>query len=256
MKYSVFYRTYRGDFQWLKYSLATLKKHLKDYSEIVIVMPPGDYGLLKEQMGQWDLPKGIVTYRDNTFEGDDYLGQQACKLRAYEYASFPLILFVDSDMMFKADTNLDQFMKDGKPCILKTSYADLAGTPEQGTDKLGAACVWKPITEKAAGFPVEFEYMRRLPLLYYRSTIKALTWYFIEQHGENVESYLHKLTDRSFSEFNLLGAYTEWKKSEASKYYFLDTSKEELPILNSRQYWSWGGLTPEIETEIKKILKD
>jgi len=211
MKYSVFYRTYRGDFLWLKYSLMSLKKCLTGYSEIVIVTPKADYDLLKEEMKGWDLPKGIVTFRD-VLEPlkDDYLGQQLCKLKAYEYVSFPYVLFVDSDAIFTTATTVENFLKDGKPCILKTSYKDLGATMEQGTDNPGAACVWKPITEKALGEPVEFEYMRRLPLFYRRDSIKNLSWYFVDKHGVSIEDYVRSIPDRSFSEFNLLGAYIEF----------------------------------------------
>jgi hypothetical protein len=247
MKYSVFYRTYRGDFQWLKYSLASLKKYLAGYSEIVIVTPKADYDLLKEEMKGWDLPKGIVTFRD-VLEPlkDDYLGQQLCKLKAYEYVSFPYVLFVDSDAIFITPTTVEDFLRDGKPCILKTSYSSLEG------DVLN----WKPITEKALGEPVEFEYMRRLPLFYRRDSIKNLSWYFMEKHGVSLEDYVRSLSDRSFSEFNLLGAYIEFKKSECKNYYFLDTAKEELPEKVVKQYWSWGRLTPEIENEIKSFIND
>lgn len=252
MKYSVFYRSYRGDFEWLKYSLSSLKKFLKDYSEIVIVVPKQDYDLIKQELKSWDIPKGIVVYRDLTWAQDDYMAQQITKIKSFNYVSFPYILFVDSDVIFKADTDIQQFVRDGKPCILKTPYTALSETSEQGTDKKGAACVWQAITEKAAGFPVEFEYMRRLPLLYDRNTLSKLCWYFIDKHGMIIEDYVGKVTERAFSEFNLIGAYAE--NSWRGKYYFLDTTKEELPVLNCRQFWSWGGLTPEIKTEIENII--
>ena len=124
MKYSVFYRTYRGDFQWLKYSLATLKKYLKGYSEIVIVVPHNDFDLLSKQTETWDCPDRIALFRESLVVQDDYLGQQLCKLKAHEYVSNPYVLFVDSDMMFTGETAIEQFTRDGKPCILKTAYAE------------------------------------------------------------------------------------------------------------------------------------
>lgn len=231
----------------------SLKKYVKDYTEIVIMVQPNDYELLNEEMKSWDKPKGIVIFRDIVFPGDDYMGQQACKLLAFDFVNTQYILFVDSDVIFNADTNIEQFMRDGKPCILKTAYNDLAEESEQGTDKKGAACIWQPITEKAAGFPVEFEYMRRLPLLYHKSTLKNLQWYFLEKHGVSIREYIMSMKDRAFSEFNLVGAYAE--EFEPGRYSFLDTSKEPLPVKTCQQYWSWGGFTPEIKTEIESFLQ-
>ena len=243
MKYSIFYRSYWQDFKWLKYSLESVKKYLNDYSEIVIVVPPHDYDILKEQMKDWDLPKGIVVYRDpNEFKGDGYLGQQLCKLHAFDFANYPYILFVDSDAIFTKSTDINHFIRNDKPCVIKTPYITLVGD----------VLVWKGITEKVVGFPVQYEYMRRLPILYRRDTLRNLLRYFMETHGMTIEDYMKLLTDRSFSEFNMMGAYTE--KYEAGKYYFLNTEKEKLNDSVLKQYWSWGGLTPEIQTEIEKIL--
>lgn len=58
--------------------------------------------------------------------------------------------------------------------------------------------------------------------------------------------------NRHFSEFNVMGAIAERFMPE--KFRFIDTNVEELPPLYCKQFWSWGGITPEIAAEIEKTL--
>lgn len=231
----IFIRTYSADLKWLQYALTSIHKFCTGFRDIIIVIPEHQIQLLE----QLNLTKEKIftcpKYKD------DYLGQQVTKLYADDYTDADYILYTDSDTLFTMPVTQKNFTLEGKPLILKTKY-----------EKVETAIIWQPVTEKALGFKVDFEFMRRLPFCYHSSTLKALRIYIKEKHGKELTDYIQAQSDRKFSEFNVVGAFAD--KFEQDKYDFQDTD-EGLPTLYVRQFWSWGGLTEEVITEIDKILK-
>jgi hypothetical protein len=152
------------------------------------------------------------------------------------------VLYVDSDCVFTEPTDLSKrLFYNGKPVIYKTKY-----------DQVGAALCWKEPTEKAINKAVEYEYMRRLPLLYKSETIKDLRDYLELIHGRPLETQILSRPFRSYSEFNVLGAFADAFYKE--DYHFHDTDYGVEPNF-MHQDWSWGGLTPEIRIKLEEICK-
>ena len=106
---------------------------------------------------------------------------------------------------------------------------------------------WRGITESIVKWPVEWEYMRRCPLMFLSSTIRSARKRF-----PRLQDHLMRLTDSGFSEFNFLGAFVEHVEPE--KYCAINTIKF-LPPCPAKQFWSWGGITPEIQSEIEGYLQ-
>ncbi len=234
---SLFIRSYHRDIKWLRYALQSIHKFCSGWDEIVIVVPQSQ----RSYFESLNLTREkLLTCPDYT---NDYIGQQLTKLEAYEYTQADIITFWDSDVIAFEPITPDDYITDDKPILYKTDYQELIG--DQGY-------LWKGITERAAGFPVEFEYMRRLPLTYRRDTLKSLQMYFKLLHGKTPFEYVESIKDKGFSEFNLVGAYIE--KFEPEKYNIIDTSTVSLPPVKARQFWSWSRLTPEEEIVIKEIL--
>ena len=96
------------------------------------------------------------------------------------------------------------------------------------------------------GFAVDYEYMRRLPWMYRTSSLTNF-----KQKYPHIFNHLSQLQDRSFSEFNALGAYID---SYEKDQYFISDTEVWVPESVAKQYWSWGGITPEIQTEINSFL--
>lgn len=231
MTVDIFIRTYDKDLEWLRYCLRSIDKFVSGHRNIIICISTGQAKLLKD----WSLTKEqVVEWEPVTANG--YIDQQINKLNAHKYSDADYILYVDSDVCFYKPTNvLTEFFKNGKPIIFKTPY-----------EFVGVALCWKSPTENVIGEIVEFEYMRRLPIIYRRDTI--------ESFNKQV-SYIDYAKDaQAFSEFNALGAYADIYENE--NYYFWDTIKEpELPVQCIIQGWSWGGLTKNIKHELEEILK-
>lgn len=226
---SIFIRTYHKDIKWLNYCLQSIHKNLVGWDEIVICIPTGQESLLSHLTQEKIVVSKI--YRD------DYLGQQISKLNAHKYCKGDFILFVDSDVIFKYGADVRDYFKDNKPVILKAKY-----------DSVGEAICWKIPTEKLFKENIEYEYMRQAPQLFNRSTLEMINESFLD-----LENYVINQPYMMFSEFNVLGFYAE--KMQPNEYEFIDvTGNENIPKNNSKQFWSWSGLTEKDEKEIKDLL--
>lgn len=231
MTTDIFIRTYDKDLEWLKYCLKSIYKYVTGYRDVIICIPKGQ----KHLLDGWNLSKEKV-YEWSPVCDNGYIDQQINKLNAYGFVGdAEFILFVDSDVCFKKVVNISEYFRNGKPIILKTRY-----------ENVGDAICWKSPTEKTLGFDVEYEYMRRLPLLYRTDTLSSLSDKLVESGFSNDVSKIDRM-----SEFNLVGAFAE--KEESERYHFIDTEKEPLPPETVKQNWSWGGLTEEIKSELEAL---
>lgn len=214
--------------------LRSLQKHCTGIRHVIITIPEEQLDSLKPLNLTSERVIGVKGYKD------DYLGQQITKLQAFRHSDADLLLMADSDNVYFKAFSPESYMRDGKPIFMMTPYADV-----------GPAQKWKPMTEKAVGFEVEYEYMRRLPALYFRNDFEAIWNYLTEKLGDP-EKYITSQPHREFSEYNVIGAYIH--KFCAEKYYVLNTSTEALPEKFCEQFWSWGGITPEVREQLEKFL--
>ncbi len=221
----IFIKTYQNDLKWLKHCLKSIAKFTP--FEVVIVADQD----CKRELDGWNLTREKVFYVNPSYEG--YLYQQEIKLRAFEFVDSEFIMFIDSDCVFTDYITEDFYFVNGKPRMLMTPYEDI---PE--------VLFWKEITDKAARYDVEYEFMRCMPLIYRRDTIINL-W----KESEHFLPLLKGAKNRQFSEFNLMGAYAF--KNEKDKYHFINT-RDEIPYNPCRQFWSYSGLTKEDLKEIQK----
>ena len=157
-------------------------------------------------------------------------------MTAHKYCASKFILYSDSDLIFNTKINLGNFINDEKPEILYTDYL-----------KVGDAICWKEVTEKFIGREIKYEFMRRLPLIYHRSTIVE-----INENYDIEDTVMNKFRDR-FSEFNSIGAWIYY--NEADKYKLINTADWSYVPAMGKQFWSWGGQTEMVKNEIDKILE-
>ena len=227
---SIFIKTCKKDLPWLNYCLRSIRNHARGFKEVVIVLDEDCRG---EQI--ITASESQFCYFSRQWE-NGYIQQQYIKIHADKYCTGDVILFVDSDCVFMRGFSPESFLSDGKPVLLKTRYGNLEG-----------AEAWKKITESFVGFPVDFEYMRRMPLIYLSSSIAE----FRDAHSGNI-SHLSSMKDRAFSEFNAIGAWID--KNTPEKYFISDT-ESWMPQVVAKQFWSWGGISEEIRVEMESYIE-
>lgn len=236
-KLSVFIRTYKNDAKWLGYCLKGLRR--VKYDELVIICPEEDKAII------WNVIKDYSCKFFQTKEiCEGYIAQQLDKMKAHKYCTGDVILFVDSDVVFIEDVDVNYFIQDEKIFLLRTKYTDMPADH--------AVQNWQWITEKMIGFKSEWEYMRRLPLAYWRETLVAINNAFEDIDERALQKHdFFKPAQRAFTEFNFIGQFIE--KYHYHYYKLIDTN-DWLPDPVVKQFWSYSGLTTEEEKEIQMLL--
>lgn len=245
MKTDIFLRSYAGDIAWVPWALRSIHRFVNGIRDIIICVPANDY----LQFKKLNLTRERVVSSKLDHMMDGYMAQQADKLRACFYCEDDTdqILFWDSDCVATRPFNPEDLMVLEKPRLLMTPYSKLVD--ESGK----AATPWEAITSKAVGYPVEFEFMRAHPLLVPRFTLLAFRQFMVNLHGVSVDDYILGQPGREFSEWNALGAWA-WNYAPSETFSFWNTETRGVPEPFVRQFWSWGGITPEIKDEMERLL--
>lgn len=213
----LFIKSYFRDFGWLKIALDSITRNVSGFRNIVIIIPEHEAELFKSVFDKKTLNgRAIVVYIKEKNPG--YLWQQVCKMEAYMYSDADFIMYWDSDCFAHKKLNVQDLLVDDKPEILYTPY-----------EKVGDAVVWREITESVMGEKVDFEFMRRFPLMYHRSTIAKINFW-----KPSLETII--MGSNRFSEFNFLGAYAF--KYEKDKYRFVNTDDWVYTDPPCTQIWS------------------
>ncbi len=214
---SVFIRSYDKDLDWLEACLGTFAVYGSGYKEIVLC---GDG---KTDSGVKNLANifGIkyVCDSESAEIKQGYIGQQFSKLKAYEWCSGDYILFVDSDCISTRPHAPETWLEKKKPIILHSPW-------EACED---AKNVWYESTKELTGIDPPYEFMRRLPLCYFKEDLKQL------EENHQLKEVCREAT--RISEFNCIGNLL-WA-SLKDNYVWYDPSEKEIPnpIV---QKWSHG----------------
>lgn len=261
MRTSIFIKSYKDDYKWLRYCLESIEKFVTGYEYITIVIPVGETKLLMQSVGigiAGQAESGIwrANYRGITIfihevkeQGHPYLFQQAVKMEAWKYTDTALICYCDSDCVFSRPVNISEYATN-KPLILFDDY-----------ENVGDAKCWKDITEKTIGGNVNIEFMRQHPFIYLSSTVQATCDHIEILHKKSITDYILEQEGRHFSEFNAIGAYAYY--FERDKYRFIEAQQltgSERMVDNAykiiHQSWSYSGLTKADLRKIYEVLYD
>ena len=194
-----------------------------------LCVPTGDVGLL---------PKGSEEVHLVNAWADDYIGQQYDKLTCDHFCNATYILILDSDCILDKPLRAEDLFFGGKPVWLYEAV------PEGDSP-------WPDIVQEAIGWRMKYDFMRRHPFVVSRQSLVAFRAFMFNRHNEALNVWLKKRPYREFSEFNSFGAWAYDNYHD----HFSWMSPEEFPTF-LKQFWSWGGITPEIKVIIENILAD
>lgn len=236
MTADIFIRTFARDVPWLRNCLRSIRRFGSGFNSVVIVTPPESHDAVYPLARDFGCAYDVC----ERMHHDDYIGQQGTKMNADRWCTADVISHVDSDVLFCEPFSPSMLIEGGKVKMLKTRYATL-DTP------------WQRVTERVVGFPVEFEYMRRMPLSYPRELYPFARDHIAALHGVSFAKFIKDIPKRQLSEFNVLGAIAE--KFMAERFEWIDT-EQFLPPGITKQYWSWGGITTAMASEIEITLQN
>lgn len=249
MKNQILIASYRGDFVWLQHCLRSLKLHASGFLPTVVAVAKDDLETARwiiQQTGAdaeafvFALPRHLVPSHNglgmmramSAMMHGDLLCPQADN-----------VFLVGSDCLATRDLSPRQYLNGkGQPVVLTNSYEKLR---EVHAD----AIPWRDGTAEILGFTPPFEYMRRLPSVFHRSTFAKTREYIEKLHGQSFNEYWYGsflAGQRGHSEANLLGAYADRFQQSLYDFRCIDDGAVgyDNPLL---QMWSHGGLDKLID---------
>jgi len=253
----IFIRTYKRDFPLLKCTLYSILKYVTSFRSIIITVRNKEY---IELMNTLKIEQFFINNSDkfkiipvpNFNDNMDYFGQQITKLYADVYTNAEYIMFVDSDCVFydNFDIQKEMFDKDEKVILLIDKWENLPKMYD----------VWKTFLQ-VCDFKTEFEFMRRVPLIYPSKIFKNLRDYisakykikFTEACLQIYNSTNIYLPHKYFSEFNLLGAYSYIY--EPNYFNFMKQNEAQPIPIKQVQHYDFSYDVKKQLQEMKKILK-
>lgn len=247
-------KSYPPDYERLAYCLRSIEKFASGFRQVILIVPHTgmDGGIWPPGMG--NAFQRILTVEER---GEGYLFQQTVKASAHEYTDADYVLHLDSDTILTKPVTPETFFRDGKPLWLMTPYAHIqAGIEAEKAKDASFHCgalTWKLVTEKFMVQPVEYEFMRRMPMFVPRSVHVAAAGFCHIWHKQSLTDYILSQPNKEFSEFNALGALAYSRARD--DFYWLDTTKEPLPEVVAIQKWSHEPFTDETKAEFEAILK-
>lgn len=233
----LFIRSYRRDLEWLRYCLAAIERFCVGFREVVVVVPRASLPWARRA----GVPAAGVRLEVCADVDDDYLGQQTTKLIADRYCEAEYVVHVDSDWIFQRPVRPRDLLAGDRARIRRCPVS-----------RLGRHRPWQLPTERFLGWPVAHDYMHQPPFTYPRWLYEAVREHCRRTHGTDVESYVLACPPRGFSEFNALGGYAHARCEE--RFEWIDVGPEPVADPLCRCYWSWGGLTAEVRSQLNDLL--
>lgn len=249
MKHFLFIRSCRKDLDWCELCLRCIFRFAEGFDGVILTFPFEDLHAFHPMVARnFRVHTEAKTLKLVPVQRmpNDYIGQQCSKLHAdLQTGNDCWITYLDSDAMLTGTLRPEMlFAPVDEPLWPITLYDPAI---------LGDAMCWKAPTErylKREG--VNYEYMRRLLLTVHSDHLGELRRHMLKLHGQHLSGLMRNVTDKAFSEFNLMGAFLHEAHPEA--YHFYDTQQEAHDPLPFKQYWSWGGLQPDHIVEINAAI--
>ncbi len=226
-------RSWVNDFAWLVFCLKSIQRFATGFRRIIVIVPHGHTP-----------PTGACEFVFYvTEQGEGYMEQQSTKLHADAFSDADFFLFMDSDTIFTRPICPEDMIVGDKVRWLYTPYASINS---------GDGQTWKEPTGKVMCRPVEFEFMRRHPLVAPRWALEGLRHWMLKVHGMSLERYIMaQQAGRAFSEWNCLGAWLWFYHHDRVIWQNTDEELGESFVLQS---FSWNGLNDKIRYTLDKAL--
>ena len=257
MRVAIFIRSYHKDAEWLEFCLRSIAKFATGFAYTMIVAPSQDHAVFAPMREKY----GFRLHEYNVIKGKEMLHGEVMLCRADMICpDVDAVCLFDSDCVITNPFSPLDNLVGGKPIIFAASFEYLASTKSRGV-------IWQGMCEAAIGFKPKYETMHH-PTTYLRGSFAHFR-NIVEKHtGQQFDQYVLSQRNefpQTFAELTSLGAVC--LRDFPDQYFFFDwfaannltlpnsDAGESIKVLKLNQYWSRGGITPEIRRELEEILK-
>lgn len=234
MKTDILIVTYAKDFPWLEYCLQSIGKFARGFSMVTILVPDEDYVRARSLATKHDLPFKAHVVAGKEWAAAGMVWHMAQIMRADEWCpEADFILHLDPDCIFTEPVAPQDYLKDGRPILMHASFHWLI-TCQQANLRM-----WKEAAERALGWEVTEETMRRHPAVHYRWLYKKAREYIEKHTGQPCDDYIRSCRNefpQGFAEFPTLGAVA-WRHHHAD-YAWINQERDPFPDSKLVQFWS------------------
>lgn len=237
-----------SDLDWLKLSLRSVKRWVSGIRHIHVAVPQEETGLLAGVSEA----EGVKVHGYTDERARSKLCQMVALCKSDGLTDADFIMHVDPDCIFRRPFDPRAQMFAGEKIAL---FAKKWPKPADIEVLRHDASVWIEPTRRALGIEPQINTMAMFPMLYHRSTYNVLRRHVERFTKTGFEEYVMSQKPdfpQGFCEFNALGIAAVADQSDT--YLALEIG----PLQNSpwlTQYWSHGGLTPQVLHEIEQHLK-
>jgi hypothetical protein len=195
------------DAEWCRYAIRSIRRFATGFGGVTLVVPSSDAARFA------GLADALVLFDQRRWQG--FLHHQIMVQRADEACpSADFIVHMDSDCVFVEPVTPAEYVRNGKAVMLRERY-DIIRAAYTGRFRSGAGRRrWQRPTERALGFPVEYETMVRHPAVHPRALYPELRAHIERTHGMPFDDYVFGCgrllgwgSRLTCPEFPILGAY-------------------------------------------------
>lgn len=244
--------TYWKDSAWLDYSLRAMRKFLTGFSGITIVIPRQNCEQLRSICQPYDV--NLQLFDEMPGKGMlDHMVQICSADRWCPRAN--MVVHLDPDCIFHAPTTVDEYVREGKPVMLKRTYSGLLTDDGKGQRVVSDCYQWKKHVEAMLGFETDTYTMCRHPSVHPVKIYPEFRQWIEAQHKVPFRDYMlagRNEFPQDRNEFPALGAFAwEFFKED---YHWIDIDRVPPPKDMQKTYWSHGGITEAVRHEIEGFL--
>lgn len=268
--FTIVYKTYEPDLEWIKYSLLGIQKFVTDYIKIIIYCHDQAVEKLQIMLKEIRLEICVIPV---FYDFHGYIKAGVVKCECFRDITTKYVVILDSDTIFKKPVNLSNLLlRDGK---IEWFYADKNDNNDSAIQECFS--VWREAYESMTKSKQDFHFMANgFPFVFTRNSLEDAYYAFKTLHSEDYSEFCNRrlkekgiLINNSiqskfrnlatvFNEFEWLGFFF---KNNSPDYVFLNVNstenRERIRERNEQlfQYWSHGGITDNIRQEIHMILQ-
>lgn len=250
----IFLGSYHKDLPWCLYALRSIRKFASGFAGVTLYVPDTDFQLFQSEINAAaNMPAvKVVTFQERP--GKPMLSHELALCHAERYTSAEYVFHFDSDCVFTEPVTPDDYFVDGKPVLVCEAFSRFF-TPDPTNPGKRFALFWKAASEVVLGFEVTHECMVRHPAVHHRTLYPQYRAHVTNYVGRPFDEYVLDCRDefpQSFAEFTSLGAFA--RKFRPNEYHWIEIPYQPRPKDKIKQFWSHGGITPEIRAELEQVV--